>query len=329
MAPAGIRGGKDPFMERIELLRGDWPSFKANLHCHTTCSDGRLTPQQVKEHYKAHGYSVVAYTDHNVLVDHSDLNDPEFLALVGIEVDTDSFVYGRKYEFNQTCHLCAIARDPAAAVPVYRAESYTPEAIAAKVEEFHRHGYLVNYNHPTWSCESGEEFLHYGDYDGMEIFNYSAEVATNNGCSQNEFALALRLLKRPIRCIAADDNHEGRNCEDDACGGWVVFKAPELSYKAIIEAYDNMQFYASTGPEIHQCYVEDGVLKLDCSPVRRIHIMAQGINPMLCEYSDACDLTHAELRLDTIRPDTRYLWVQITDGAGRKAWMNPWFLPGK
>ena len=50
---------------------------------------------------------------------------------------------------------------------------------------------------------------------------------------------------------------------------------------------------------------------------------------MLCEYSDACDLTHAELRLDSIRPDTRYLWVQITDGAGRKAWMNPWFLPGR
>lgn len=312
-------------MERIELLAGGLNAYKANLHCHTTCSDGRLTPRQVKDHYKAHGYSVIAFTDHNVLVDHSELNDPEFLALTGIEVDTDSFVYGKKYKFNQTCHLCAIARDPAAAPPIFRAESYTPEAIAAKIEEFHRGGYIVNYNHPTWSCESGEEFLRYGDYDGMEIFNYSAEVATNNGCSQSEFALALRLLERPIRCIAADDNHEGRNCEDDACGGWVVFKAPELSYRAIIEAYDNMQFYASTGPAIHQCLVEDGVLKLDCSPVRRVHVMGQGINPLLCEYAEGNDLTHAELDLKTLPADTLYLWVQITDGAGRKAWMNPWF----
>ena len=62
-----------------------------------------------------------------------------------------------------------------------------------------------------------------------------------------------------IRMIAADDNHEGRGCEDDACGGWVVFKAPELSYPAIIEAYDRMAFYASTGPEIHGCFIEDGV----------------------------------------------------------------------
>ena len=312
-------------MERIELLAGGLNAYKANLHCHTTCSDGRLTPEQVKEHYKAHGYSVIAFTDHNVLVDHSELNDPAFLALTGIEVDTDSFLYGRKYKFNQTCHLCAIARDPAAAPPIFRAERYDPKAIAAKIEEFHRGGYIVNYNHPTWSCESGEEFLHYGNYDGMEIFNYSAEVATNNGCSQSEFALALRLLERPIRCVAADDNHQGLDCEDDACGGWVVFKAPELSYKAIIEAYDRMQFYASTGPAIHQCVVEDGVLKLDCSPVRRVHVMGQGINPLHCAYSDQNDLTHAELDLNSLPPDTLYLWVQLTDGAGRKAWMNPWF----
>ena len=40
--------------------------YKANLHTHTTISDGSYTPEQIKEHYKAHGYSVVAYTDHDV-----------------------------------------------------------------------------------------------------------------------------------------------------------------------------------------------------------------------------------------------------------------------
>ena len=63
--------------------------------------------------------------------------------------------------------------------PVYRAERYTAEAISAKIDEFHQNGYIVNYNHPTWSCEGADEFLHYGLFDGMEIFNYSAEVANN------------------------------------------------------------------------------------------------------------------------------------------------------
>ena len=116
------------------------------------------------------------------------LNDKDFLALVGLEVDTDSFLYGKKHEFNQTCHLCAILRNPAHAVPVYRAERYTAEAISAKIDEFHQNGYIVNYNHPTWSCEGADEFLHYGLFDGMEIFNYSAEVANNNGYSHGEYA---------------------------------------------------------------------------------------------------------------------------------------------
>ena len=42
--------------------------YKANLHCHTTFSDGVLTPEQVKELYLANGYSIVAYTDHDNLL---------------------------------------------------------------------------------------------------------------------------------------------------------------------------------------------------------------------------------------------------------------------
>lgn len=93
-------------MARIELLPRAYSSYKANLHCHTTYSDGNLSPEQVKEHYKANGYSVVAFTDHNVLIDHSALNDKDFLTLVGLEVDTDSFLYGKS--MNLTRHaICA------------------------------------------------------------------------------------------------------------------------------------------------------------------------------------------------------------------------------
>ena len=59
--------------------------YRANFHCHTVCSDGALTPEQVKEAYKAKGYSIVAYTDHDILLDHSDLNDDEFIALTRAE----------------------------------------------------------------------------------------------------------------------------------------------------------------------------------------------------------------------------------------------------
>ena len=173
-------------MSRIELLPASYGSYKANLHCHTTLSDGRLTPKRSKARYLANGYSVVAFTDHNVLVDHSDLTDERFLALTGIEVDTDSFLYGRKHDFNQTCHLCAILRDPA------RPCAHLPRRAV------HGRGHPRRWTSSTVAATSSTttippgrprgrtRFLTYGDFDGMEIYNHSAELENNNGNSQNE-----------------------------------------------------------------------------------------------------------------------------------------------
>ena len=38
-----------------QVLLPDSGYFKANLHCHTTLSDGDFTPEQMKEAYMAHG----------------------------------------------------------------------------------------------------------------------------------------------------------------------------------------------------------------------------------------------------------------------------------
>lgn len=42
--------------------------MKGCLHTHTTCSDGKLTPQQVAEIYEEKGYDFIAFTDHDYLL---------------------------------------------------------------------------------------------------------------------------------------------------------------------------------------------------------------------------------------------------------------------
>ena len=42
-------------------VRGNW--YKANLHTHTTVSDGALSPAERVEQYREAGYSVLAITD--------------------------------------------------------------------------------------------------------------------------------------------------------------------------------------------------------------------------------------------------------------------------
>ena len=59
--------------------------YRANMHCHTTVSDGHYSPEEIKKHYKEMGYSIVAYTDHEIIRTHNDLTDDEFLAITSSE----------------------------------------------------------------------------------------------------------------------------------------------------------------------------------------------------------------------------------------------------
>ena len=74
---------------RNYLLPKDGRFYKANLHCHTTFSDGRKTPAEIKELYARLGYSVVAITDHDLLIPHDELTDSNFLALHGFEIEVN------------------------------------------------------------------------------------------------------------------------------------------------------------------------------------------------------------------------------------------------
>ena len=42
--------------------------YKANLHLHTTVSDGVWSPEEAKRRYAERGYSILAFTDHEVFL---------------------------------------------------------------------------------------------------------------------------------------------------------------------------------------------------------------------------------------------------------------------
>lgn len=84
--------------------------YKANLHCHTTVSDGQWTPEEVKKNYMAMGYSVIAYTDHDVLIPHPELAEEGFLPLNSYEMEVNA--PGPWNKLAKCCHMCFIALDP-------------------------------------------------------------------------------------------------------------------------------------------------------------------------------------------------------------------------
>ena len=91
------------------LLPKEGNFYKANLHSHSTISDGTLTPEELKQLYQTQGYSIFAYTDHDVFIPHHELSDETFLALAGFEAE---FFIERGNPAKKTCHICFIAKSP-------------------------------------------------------------------------------------------------------------------------------------------------------------------------------------------------------------------------
>ena len=48
----------------MKLIDPNLKCYKGNTHAHTTCSDGRLSPEECMRCYKEAGYDFLAITDH-------------------------------------------------------------------------------------------------------------------------------------------------------------------------------------------------------------------------------------------------------------------------
>ena len=88
------------------LLPQNANSYKANMHCHSTLSDGAQTPEELKEAYKAEGYSVLAITDHDSMKNSFVTPNDPVQVLVGVELSS-------QLEDGKQVHiLCYLPRNP-------------------------------------------------------------------------------------------------------------------------------------------------------------------------------------------------------------------------
>lgn len=246
--------------------------YKANLHCHSTFSDGKWTPEELKEKYMRHGYSIIAFTDHRTMHSQAHLTDDNFLALDGWEIDVNENEIN-KNGYRKTCHFCLIAKKPGMTHTDFGDEdTYTPENISRIMQEAREKGFFVTYNHPNWSLEDFSDYINYNGMDAMEICNFGCVIVGYQDYVPMAYDKMLRYGKR-IFCLATDDNHN-RHSENsvycDSFGGWVMIKADKLEYEAVTKALEDGHFYSSQGPEIKELWYEDGRIHIKTSPVKKI-----------------------------------------------------------
>ena len=257
--------------------------FKTNLHTHSTITDGKYSPEELKALYKEKGYQILCISDHNVVVDHSALNDEEFLMLTGGEFGISE--PGQDALYKKSYHLNILAKKPdnlwqpflpkkprESALPYLAlvetpdmARRYDPESINEIIALCNEHGYLVTYNHPAWSLQNYTDYAPLKGLWAMEICNFNCLYAGRDTYSSLPYRDMLALGNR-IFPVGADDMHTIRT----HAGAWIMVGTEKLTYDSVIQALEKGDFYASTGPEIHSLTVEGTTLKVTCSDARSI-----------------------------------------------------------
>ncbi|MFR6470346.1 MAG: PHP domain-containing protein [Lachnospiraceae bacterium] len=239
-------------MKDYDFFPGEGKFYKANLHCHTVISDGKLTKEQIKEEYQKRGYSIVAFTDHRTYGYHPELTDENFIALAGIEVDvSENPEKCGGWPHAKCYHLNFYDEHPEEGkefpLPTYVYEDMAGQN--AYIKERTEAGFLCCYNHPYWSLQNYDDYKDFEGLWAMEIYNHGCEHDGLYGFNPQSYDEMLRSGQK-LFTVATDDNHNIFPVTDSMCdsfGGFIQIKASELTYEAVIKAMKEGNFYFSHG----------------------------------------------------------------------------------
>ena len=314
-----------PDQQIIEVLPRSGNQYKVNLHTHSTCSDGKFTPEQLKEYYMSLGYDAVAFTDHRKCIPHTELTDDKFVALTGLELDFNSNdEQGRQIK---VVHMNALAGDPEK-TGEFPSMPLDYDLINETVAKLKAEGYYVTLNHPVWSNMCSGDIAAIQGFDAMEICNSIALMFNNFSDDSALYEYYLRAGGKATP-IAADDCH--RKYPDgtpfaEYGKSFIMVKAEELTYDAIFQAIKAGACYASTGPKFENIWLEGDTLHVQCSPVFGVYVHSMYLNKKAQLVEKADTITHATFDISHIRQASPYFWVQIRSANGEKAWATPyWF----
>lgn len=325
----------------MEFISKSDRQFKANLHAHTTLSDGKLTPEQSVQAYKEKGYRILALTDHEAPYQHNEFTTEDFLMLTAYEAYIRPSPLCELDRFGPEIHMNLFAKDPnnltyiaydpnfckylpeeyASALPKswdLGGRRYNQEYIQEFINCARENGYLVSYNHPVWSMADQVDILDLDGIFSLEVYNTGSMKIS--GYEEN-MALYDALLRRGKFWYlhGADDNHNTVPLDDfmsDSFGAWTMVIAPELTYQGVVRALEAGKFYATTGPEIRSLSIRDGVAELECSDAVRVTMhMSPKFAQNVWDPQGKC-LNSATFQIPEEAP---YVYFTVEDAQGHKA----------
>lgn len=299
-------------MSRMSMFIEGKPFFKGNLHCHTTVSDGKLTPEEAEKFYRDLGYDFLAITDHRCF-SRPTHRSGNMLVLSGTEADY--------FLPAEVVHLVCFGMEESIRG---EAEMPLPRNMQVCIDLVRKHGGRVILAHPAWSLNTIETMGGLYDISAAEIYNSVSTMPWNANRADSSVQVDIAASHGIFfNLVATDDAHYYKG---EAGRSFTMIQADELTRESLLEAFDAGRFYCSQGPAFKQISMEDSRITVRCSPVEQIIFYSNAVwAHNRCHQGH--DLTGAvyDLSLNTSRHE-RFVRVQIVDAKGRSAWSNPIIL---
>jgi hypothetical protein len=295
--------------------------YKGNTHTHTLNSDGDSTPDDVVRWYREHGYQFLVLTDHNFVTSVDGLNalhgaDERFLVVRGEEVSSRAG--------DKPIHVNGL--DVERRVEP-QAGSDVGDVLQRTVDGIRSAAGVPHVNHPNfgWAI-TGDELQQVRHNRLFEIFNGHPRTNQEGGGGVpglEEVWDRILTSGALLYGIAVDDAHHFKQPGDPRASGpgrgWVTVRAARLEAKALLDALERGDFYASTGVVLDDVVATATALtvrvKTESSSKYRIRFIGRGGQVLL----EATEPTATY----TFTGNEGYVRAKVLESNGRVAWVQP------
>ncbi len=284
-------------------LPGEW--LRGNTHCHTTRSDGDLSPEAVADWYAGHGYDFLSITDHRILTSTKEIERAGMIGVPGMELN------GWDDESDCEYHMVALGLKSVEVAPPGR-------SLQGAIDLVKGDGAATILAHPYWLGYEPAWLAPIRELDALEMFNATCQLSNGKGYSPH---IIDGLLAQGMRftLIAADDAHWW---SADSGKAWLQVKAQERDAAAIVEAVITGAFYATQGPEIHDFRIEGKRVVVKTSPVAEVRFMSWRKKGQVAR-AESRETTEWEV---TLRGGEKYVRLECVAADGGMAWSNPIYV---
>jgi len=288
---------------------------KAQLHTHTTNSDGALEPTELMNMYEDLGYAVVAITDHDTFIWDPCLEDPgghDIIHIPGIEYSTGH-------------HMATIG--------IESIQYPSLDQRQAQIDQANEEGGLSHYAHPDrYDKEYSRKYYEETKgYAGIEIMNRGTIER------ESDVDFILSELGREITLTSVDDYHDGTPNRGFVS---ILSDKPEedLTYDDVMDYLRDGQFYARghRGAEDHprlDIWTEGDTIYVESDKVVDIEFTTANYNYYKEGEDYAKIVTNTTEANYTAQVDDGYVRIKATHEGDRDAYAfsNPIYVrvPGE